>query len=57
MKRKDFFKGTAAVLGSLAMARSLKPAELGRWIQTAAGDDEARDDDDCDRNGAGERSP
>jgi selenocysteine lyase/cysteine desulfurase len=40
MKRKDFFKGTAAVLGSLAMARSLKPAELGRWIQTAAGDDE-----------------
>jgi|WetSurMetagenome_2_1015567.scaffolds.fasta_scaffold29936_2 selenocysteine lyase/cysteine desulfurase len=40
MKRKDFFKGTAAVLGSLAMTRNLKPAELGRWIQTAAGNDE-----------------
>jgi selenocysteine lyase/cysteine desulfurase len=40
MKRKDFFKGTAAILGSLAMARNMKPAELGRMLSLAAGDDE-----------------
>jgi selenocysteine lyase/cysteine desulfurase len=40
MKRKDFFKGTAAILGSLAITKSLKPAELGRLLQSAAGDDE-----------------
>jgi selenocysteine lyase/cysteine desulfurase len=40
MKRKDFFKGTAAVLGSLAVTRDMKPAELGRLLLRTSGDDE-----------------
>ena len=40
MKRKDFFRGTAAVLGSLAVTRDLKPAGWSRPLLHAAGEDD-----------------
>jgi len=36
MKRKDFFKGTAAVLGGLALSKDVRPEPLARLFQSAA---------------------
>jgi selenocysteine lyase/cysteine desulfurase len=40
MKRKDFFKGTAAVLGSLALSKDMRPESLPRLLQSAARENE-----------------
>jgi selenocysteine lyase/cysteine desulfurase len=37
MKRKDFLKGTGALVGSLALTRNVKGADLGRLLQGATG--------------------
>ena len=37
MKRKDFLKGTGALVGGLAVTRDLKGADIGRLLQDAAG--------------------
>jgi selenocysteine lyase/cysteine desulfurase len=42
MKRKDFFKGTAAALGALALTREMTASPLRRLLENAAGEgDEA----------------
>lgn len=40
MKRKDFFKGAAAVLGGLALSKEMRPEPVTRLMQAAAGQNE-----------------